>query len=302
MTTQLGAFSALFLLLASYMPLLNAESAIPRGDGSLRIYNYHLDEFVELRFQDNKGLNEDALKTISHIMRSRDNGEEKPIALGLILLIDHLQDHFNADTIEIISGYRSPNLNQTLRNEGHTVGAQSLHMAGQALDIHIDEIREETLRDYLHRLRQGGVGYYGALDFIHVDIGPVRQWEEPPSTKRKLIGVLPNPTTVRLVSDRNDYLPGSRLRFSWQGFSEADARNIPNQIRDFQLERFYRGRWEQVDQPFNEPNKSNFILSFDDKIFKSNGNETHYGRYRWTFRLLGETESHSSNEFYLKRL
>jgi len=37
-------------------------------------------------------------------------------------------------------------------------------------------VRSSVLRDAALELGRGGVGYYQAPDFVHVDTGPVRRW------------------------------------------------------------------------------------------------------------------------------
>ena len=79
----------------------------------------------------------------------------------------------------MISGYRSAATNALLRERGGAtsgVAPHSLHMVGQAIDIRVPGIRLERLRDAAKSLKIGGVGYYPASDFVHVDIGRVRYW------------------------------------------------------------------------------------------------------------------------------
>jgi uncharacterized protein YcbK (DUF882 family) len=49
-------------------------------------------------------------------------------------------------------------------------------MDGKAIDIRVPGIRLEHLRDVAKTLRVGGVGYYPASNFVHVDTGRVRYW------------------------------------------------------------------------------------------------------------------------------
>ena len=170
-------------------------------------------------------------------------------------------------------------------------------MSGHALDIHIDEVREETLRDYLVSLRTGGVGYYGPFDFIHLDVGPVRRWGEEPPRARKLIGVLQPDAALQLISDRNEYLPGTTLQFSWQGPKDKGV----NMVHDIRLEYFHRGKWELVAQGTIPFKHDNFTLPFADKLFHGTDGGIRYGKYRWTFRITGQNDLYSSNEFYLKK-
>jgi uncharacterized protein YcbK (DUF882 family) len=77
---------------------------------------------------------------------------------------------------KIISGYRSPETNRMLRKMSHGVAEHSLHMQGKAIDLRCDDVSTRTLRTAALALEQGGVGYYRAADFIHMDTGTVRSW------------------------------------------------------------------------------------------------------------------------------
>jgi uncharacterized protein YcbK (DUF882 family) len=49
-------------------------------------------------------------------------------------------------------------------------------MRGQAIDVRLADVRLPVLRDAALAMRGGGVGYYAASDFVHVDSGRVRAW------------------------------------------------------------------------------------------------------------------------------
>jgi uncharacterized protein YcbK (DUF882 family) len=63
-----------------------------------------------------------------------------------------------------------------LRHRSEGVAAGSLHMKGQAIDIRIADVPLPELRRAALEARVGGVGYYPASDFVHVDTGRVRFW------------------------------------------------------------------------------------------------------------------------------
>jgi len=75
-------------------------------------------------------------------------------------------------------GYRTPWSNEFLRTRRPHTGIvrHSLHMQGQAIDIRLPGIPTSEVRDAALRLHRGGVGYYRSSDFVHVDVGRVRQW------------------------------------------------------------------------------------------------------------------------------
>ena len=49
-------------------------------------------------------------------------------------------------------------------------------MLGRACDVRVRGRTIEQLRDAALTMRRGGVGYYPASDFVHVDVGRVRMW------------------------------------------------------------------------------------------------------------------------------
>lgn len=81
--------------------------------------------------------------------------------------------------IDIICGYRTPWSNRLLRSRSaHTgVAEHSQHMLAKAIDIRVPGVSTTELRDAALSLHAGGVGYYPVNQFVHVDVGPVRQWQ-----------------------------------------------------------------------------------------------------------------------------
>jgi uncharacterized protein YcbK (DUF882 family) len=49
-------------------------------------------------------------------------------------------------------------------------------MDAMAIDIRLPGIGTAELRDAALSLHRGGVGYYAASGFVHVDVGRVRRW------------------------------------------------------------------------------------------------------------------------------
>ena len=76
----------------------------------------------------------------------------------------------------MICGYRTPWSNAFLRRHSSGVAAHSLHMQAMAIDIRMPGVATSQLHVAALALKRGGVGYYRRSDFVHVDIGRVRQW------------------------------------------------------------------------------------------------------------------------------
>jgi uncharacterized protein YcbK (DUF882 family) len=78
---------------------------------------------------------------------------------------------------DVISGYRCPETNGFLRNSrGGGVAKRSLHMEGKAIDVRLPGVPLAELRDAAISLGAGGVGFYAAEQFVHIDTGRVRRW------------------------------------------------------------------------------------------------------------------------------
>lgn len=253
-----------------------ALASDPKGDGRLSLYGYRANEDVQVVIHSNGNYNEDELSKVYEIMRCRGNGSVHKIDRRLIDLIDNIQDHFGADTVEIISGYRSPEFNQRLKQEGHNVASESLHMKGMAADIHIDEISEEAVWKYVKSLGVGGAGVYPCYDFVHIDVGRKAVWAEADCAQRKLVGLDNNPNPDwKITTNKNNYHRSDTIMFT----SNRNASSYAY------LEKFRRGKW----------NKQGDIDLSSGKFAAS---DLPYGKYR----IVYETNPPAySNEFYIKK-
>jgi uncharacterized protein YcbK (DUF882 family) len=121
-----------------------------------------------------------ALGDLNHLLRDFRVNVVKPIDPNLFDLLFLLNARLGTDQpFHVISGYRTPETNAMLQERGGThsgVASHSLHIEGRAIDIRVPGIKLEHLRDTAKALRIGGVGYYPASDFVHVDTGRVRYW------------------------------------------------------------------------------------------------------------------------------
>jgi uncharacterized protein YcbK (DUF882 family) len=83
--------------------------------------------------------------------------------------------------LEILSGYRTPESNNRLREAGVPAARQSLHIQGRAADIRLASLNEEVLGGLIRSFRQGGVGFYYRAGprggWIHADTGLKRTWK-----------------------------------------------------------------------------------------------------------------------------
>jgi uncharacterized protein YcbK (DUF882 family) len=119
----------------------------------------------------------DALAEINYALRDDRSGEVHPIEPKVLDLIHQIGKTLDTSChFEVYSGYRSPKTNAMLRRANSEVAAHSLHMEGEAVDITLPGRSLKQLYQASLAMRAGGVGYYPDADFLHVDVGRVRQW------------------------------------------------------------------------------------------------------------------------------
>jgi uncharacterized protein YcbK (DUF882 family) len=125
----------------------------------------------------------EALDKLSQFLRDTHNDEVKTYNPRTFDVLHTMLAKLNrpSSVIQILSGYRTQETNDALRESGTTNAAEhSQHIEGNALDIRVPGIPAVQLRNAALSLGAGGVGYYPKSQFIHVDTGPVREWTYAP--------------------------------------------------------------------------------------------------------------------------
>ncbi|MFO1013520.1 MAG: DUF882 domain-containing protein [Caulobacteraceae bacterium] len=155
-----------------------AEALAPLAARRVSLLNLHTGErLLNAAYWENGAYEPSALAALSQVLRDHRTGESHAMAPALFDVLTALQARLNVTpTIEVISGYRSPATNAALHSRSSGVATHSLHMEGKAMDIRIAGVPLATLRDTALALGLGGVGYYPTSNFVHVDVGRVRQW------------------------------------------------------------------------------------------------------------------------------
>jgi uncharacterized protein YcbK (DUF882 family) len=157
--------------------LLGASAKAAAAPRALSLLNLHTGEALKATFFEDGAYLPDALAAMNHLLRDFRTGDVHPIAPGLLDLVATLTGRLESRaSVQVISGYRSPATNAALHEHSGGVASHSLHMQGMAMDIRIAGVELPHLRDAALSLGLGGVGFYPASDFVHVDVGRVRRW------------------------------------------------------------------------------------------------------------------------------
>jgi uncharacterized protein YcbK (DUF882 family) len=133
----------------------------------------HVEYFAQGRYIEN------AIAEINHLLRDFRTGDVGEMDPALLDLLHALRDSTGSRrAFQVISGFRSPTTNAALRQRHRNSGVAegSLHLHGKAIDVRLDDVALASLRDAARSLRLGGVGFYPASGFVHVDTGRVRYW------------------------------------------------------------------------------------------------------------------------------
>lgn len=157
-------------------PLL--ANVAPRLDErALAFYNTHTGERVTTTYWADGQYLAAELTAMNRVLRDHRSGEVHAIDQRLFDILFNLQSVTGArGEFHVISGYRSQASNAALRRHGNGVAKDSLHIVGKAIDIRLPGSALGDLRRAALSLRAGGVGYYPASEFIHLDTGRVRSW------------------------------------------------------------------------------------------------------------------------------
>ena len=157
----------------------------------LRMLNLHTGESLDIVYRIGNTYLPDALEKLNYFLRdhytqdvSNYDPKEFDVLHAMMARLGKLDG-----VIDIVCGYRTPETNAALRQNSPQTGVaeHSQHMEGHAIDLRVPGVTTAKLRDAALSLGAGGVGYYPVSQFVHVDVGPVREWVFGPKQKRMIV-------------------------------------------------------------------------------------------------------------------
>jgi uncharacterized protein YcbK (DUF882 family) len=147
----------------------------------LHLHHLHTGEDINIVYRIGNTYLPDALEQLNHFLRdhrTQDVRNYDPREFDVLHELMTSLGHPNG-VIDIVCGYRTPWSNRFLRTRAASTGVaeHSQHMLAKAIDIRVPGVKTTTLRNAALALHAGGVGFYPVSQFVHVDVGPVRQWQ-----------------------------------------------------------------------------------------------------------------------------
>lgn len=179
----------------------STQTAIANGDTRvINLHHAHTQESISVAFRVNGSYDAAALKKLNWFLRDWRNDASTKMDPRLFDVIWEAQRGAGSSApVRVQSAYRSPATNSMLRRRSRGVAEFSQHMQGRAMDIHVSDVSMARIRETAMRLQRGGVGYYPASNFVHLDVGSVRAW--PRMSYDQLARLFPNGKTVHLPTN-----------------------------------------------------------------------------------------------------
>lgn len=147
---------------------------------SLHLHHLHTGESLDVVYRVGDTYIPAALEKLNYFLRDHRTEAEKSYDPAEFDLLHSLMAKLGRPNgvIDIVCGYRTPWSNNFLRTRSADTGVaeHSQHMLAKAIDIRVPGVSTLKLRNAALSLHDGGVGYYPVSQFVHVDVGPVRQW------------------------------------------------------------------------------------------------------------------------------
>lgn len=139
------------------------------------LLNVHTGEAVPL------SSSEPTFTRFSDMLADRVTGSRLELDRRLLELLRQIALRNPGVRLELVSGFRSPKLNELLRKKGHRVASHSQHSLGHAVDFRIIGLSPSKMKQEILKVGwDGGIGQYDKSSdlFVHADVGPKREWFE----------------------------------------------------------------------------------------------------------------------------
>lgn len=169
----------LLCLIAGTVALPTVTRAIPLPPPPphrLNLINAHTGETFSGIFRDDNGPIPRVMDELSLFLRDFRSGDKIGIDVDLLDFLSGVMQSIGERKATILSAYRTPETNAMLVRRGFKAAENSLHLYGRALDVHFGDKLADAMKA-ARAMQRGGVGWYPHSAFMHIDTGPVRNWD-----------------------------------------------------------------------------------------------------------------------------
>jgi len=170
---------SLLVVAAAMLTLPRAAWAVPLTPPPLcrlSLRNAHTGEKFDGPYRDDNGPLPAAMADLSVFLRDFHCGAEIAYDVQVIDFLAAVMAVLGSTSATVLSAYRTPETNEMLARTTFGVAEHSQHMYGRALDVYFGDKLAEAV-SAARSMKRGGVGWYPRSNFMHIDSGPVRNWE-----------------------------------------------------------------------------------------------------------------------------
>jgi uncharacterized protein YcbK (DUF882 family) len=162
--------------LLSAAPFKGVAMPAPPRPFRLRLVDAHTRASFDGVYRDANGPVARVMNELRVFLRDHHSGKVTDMDVGVVDFLADVMAATGQKSAVLLSAYRSPETNALLARTTFGVAENSQHIYGRALDVRFaNKLREAV--SVARAMRRGGVGWYPHSGFIHLDTGPVRNWD-----------------------------------------------------------------------------------------------------------------------------
>jgi uncharacterized protein YcbK (DUF882 family) len=161
---------------AAFPSVAYALPSPPPRPHRLNLLNAHTKETFSGIYRDDNGPIPRVMDELSVFLRDFHTGDKIGIDVEVLDFLSQVMQSVGQSQATILSAYRTPETNAMLARKGFKPAENSLHLYGRALDVHFGDKLADAMKT-ARAMQRGGVGWYPDSSFMHIDTGPVRNWD-----------------------------------------------------------------------------------------------------------------------------
>jgi len=162
--------------LLSAIPYRGWATPVASGWLRLRLTDAHTGATFDGAYRDANGPIARVMDELCVFLRDQHSGRMTSINVGVIDFLANVMAATGQTSAIVLSAFRSLETNAILARTSFGVAENSQHLYGRALDVRFFSRLADAMVA-ARAMRRGGVGWYPHSGFIHLDTGPVRNWD-----------------------------------------------------------------------------------------------------------------------------
>jgi uncharacterized protein YcbK (DUF882 family) len=149
---------------------------VASGWPRLRLVDAHTGATFDGAYRDANGPIARVMDELCVFLRDQHSGRMTNIDVGVLDFLANVMAATGQTSAVILSAFRTRETNAMLARTTFGVAENSQHLYGRALDVRFPSRLADPMVA-ARAMRRGGVGWYPYSGFIHLDSGPVRNWD-----------------------------------------------------------------------------------------------------------------------------